>query len=79
MDIYRIIPSHSDNDMSDEFKEGFFFEDKETAEIVMAALDAITPEGQEKIKWKCDIIELLSREQALKDFAEVFGNKSKPD
>lgn len=79
MDIYRIIPIHPNEDMSEEFKEGFFFEDQATADIIMSALDQITPEGAPKIEWKCQIIELISREQALKDFAAVFANKSNPD
>lgn len=82
MDIYRIIPITPDNmemDEDSDFSNGFFFEDKETAEIVMAALDAITPDGATKITWKCDIIPVLSSEQAMSDFAEVFGKYSKPD
>lgn len=75
MEIYRIIPVSSDAEIDEEFKEGFYFEDKETAEVVMTALDALTPEGLPKIKWSCDVIDVLSRKQALSDFASVFKEK----
>ena len=67
MEIYKLSISNKDINIPD-----LYFQDQETAGRVMAFFDSITKKGK-KIKWKAEIINVLSHEEAFEQLSSVIN------
>lgn len=50
-----------------------YFQEKRTAEAVVATFDLLTAKGK-KIEWECEVIEVMSHQDAY-EHLEALGNE----
>ena len=74
MDIFKVSVKNKDLPKMD----AMYFQEKETAEAFIATINGLLAKGK-KIIWECEIINVLSHEEALEQCLDGFKNLKKND